>query len=203
MNQTTPIQGITTAQGSSKTPSVTVSTGTGDLVQDAMASISSGSPSVDSSQTQRYNAEMGGSGVSDHYGTASTEEWDTSVTMSWSLSESKEWVIIGFTVVGVKQVNNELDLEVQWTNVDYNQPNEELCIYGGTMGAEDMSVDVWDGASWQNLFSDLTSGWNNVTVSSHLISLTFTIRFKGVIETSDAIQDSWNIDVTLLRVWES
>jgi hypothetical protein len=68
------------------------------------------------------------------------------------------------------------------------------------MGAEDISVDVWDGVSWQNLFTDLTTGWNNVTVSSYLTSSTFTIRFKGATETDDATQDSWNIDVALLHV---
>jgi hypothetical protein len=203
VNQTTPIQGTTTTQGYSTSPSVTVSTATGDLVQDAMASISDGSPSVGSGQTQIYNieTEMGGPGVSSHYGAASTEEGDTSVIMSWTLSESKEWVIVGLSIVGAEQVNNELDLEVQWTNVDYNQPNEELCIYGGTMGIEDISVDVWNGVSWQNVFTDLTIGWNNVTVSTYLTSSTFTIRFKGASETSDPTQDFWNIDATLLHVW--
>ncbi len=205
VNQTNPIQGTITTQGYSTTPSVTVSAETGYLVQDAMASISDGSPSVGSGQTEIYNIEMemGGEGVSSHYGSASTEEWDTSVTMSWSLTESKEWVMVGFSIVGVEQVNNELDLEVQWTNVDYNQPNEELCIYGGTMGTEDISVDVWDGAAWQNLFTDLTNGWNNITISSYLTSSTFTIRFKGATETNDLTQNSWRIDASLLHVWET
>ena len=95
----------------------------------------------------------------------------------------------------------ELDLEVQWTNVDYSEANEELCLYGGTMGSENIRVDVWSGGAWQNLFTDLNTGWNNATVSSYLTSSTFTIRFKGSIETGDAIQDSWNIDAALLHVW--
>jgi hypothetical protein len=95
----------------------------------------------------------------------------------------------------------ELDLEVQWTNVDFNQATEYLCIYGGTMGAEDIKVDVWNGYSWANLFTDLSTGWNNVTVSSYLTSSTFTIRFKGGSETGDIAQDNWNIDSTLLHVW--
>lgn len=97
--------------------------------------------------------------------------------------------------------NYELDLEVQWTNTYYNGINEELCIYGGTMGSEDIQVDVWNGSAWENLFTDLSSGWNNVSVSSYLDSSTFTIRFKGNEETSDTIQDSWKIDATLLHVW--
>jgi len=99
--------------------------------------------------------------------------------------------------------NYALDLEVQWTDVDYNETNEELCIYGGTIGSENILVDVWDGVAWQNLFTDLTSGWNNISVSSYLSSSTFTIRFRGGNESGDTTQDSWNIDVTLLHVWSN
>jgi hypothetical protein len=71
----------------------------------------------------------------------------------------------------------------------------------GLSSTENLRVDVWTGAAWQNIFTDLTNGWNNVSVSSYLTSSTFTIRFKGSAETSDSIQDSWNIDVALLRAW--
>lgn len=97
--------------------------------------------------------------------------------------------------------NYEIDLEEQWTDVDFDEANEELCIYGGSMDAENINVDVWDGDSWENLFTDLDSGWNNVTVSSYLTASTFTIRFKGSNETGDSNQDSWNIDTALLHVW--
>jgi len=98
--------------------------------------------------------------------------------------------------------NYELDLEVQWTSVDFDETNEELCIYGGTMGAENITVDVWNGSGWENLHSDLNSGWKNVSVSSYLDSSNFTIRFKGGTETFDNVtQDTWDIDATLLHVW--
>lgn len=97
--------------------------------------------------------------------------------------------------------NYEIDLEVQWTNVDYTESNEELCIYGGSMGAESINVDVWNGASWQNVFTDLSNGWNNVTITSYLTSSTFTIRFKGNTETNDTVQDIWNIDATVIHAW--
>ncbi len=99
--------------------------------------------------------------------------------------------------------NYKLDLEVQWTNVDYDEPNEELCIYCGTMGAENITVDVWNGTAWNEVFTDLSSGWNNVSVSSYLTSSNFTVRFKGGNEVGDASQDSWNIDATLLYVFTS
>ncbi len=111
------------------------------------------------------------------------------------------WVDCVTTRKEVGPVNYELDLEVQWTAVDFNESNEFLCIYGGTMGAEDIRVDVWDGTSWQNLITDLTSGWNNVSVSSYLYSSTFAIRFKGSTEANDTTQDTWNIDATIFRKW--
>jgi len=97
--------------------------------------------------------------------------------------------------------NYELDLEVQWTNVKYNETNEQLCMYGGTMGAEDIRVDVWNGSKWVNVLTDLYQGWNNVSVNSYLTSSTFTIRFKGNTETNDTVQDTWQIDAALLHVW--
>jgi len=101
----------------------------------------------------------------------------------------------------IDPTNYELDLEVQWTSVDYDESNEFLCIYGGSMGTENITVDVWYNSSWQNVFTDLSSGWNNASVVSYLNSSTFTIRFKGGNETSDTTQDTWNIDATLLHVW--
>jgi len=96
--------------------------------------------------------------------------------------------------------NYELDLEVQWTAVNYNQEKEELCVYPGTLGNEDLRIDYWNGSSWISLFTDLTANsWNNVSVS--LTGATFTMRFKGGMESSDATQDTWNIDAVLLHAW--
>ena len=99
--------------------------------------------------------------------------------------------------------NNKLDLEAQWTSVPYSLPNEILAIYGGTMGAEDIAVDIWTGSSWQNVFSDLSSGWNNVSVSSWLTDSIFTIRYRGGNEVGDSTQDSWEIDAAILHVWDN
>jgi hypothetical protein len=104
-------------------------------------------------------------------------------------------------VWNVQGESYELDLEVQWTDADFDEDNEELCIYGGTMGSENIMVDVWNGSSWINVFTDLNSGWNNVTVSEYLTSPIFTIRFKGADEIDDTTQDFWAIDATLLHIW--
>ena len=105
--------------------------------------------------------------------------------------------LVGYWVL----TNSELNLEVQWTNADYDETYEWLCIHGGTMGSEDILVDVWNGTDWITVFGDLASGWNSVDVSAYLISSTFKIRFRGGIETGDFTQDSWEIDAAFLYVW--
>jgi hypothetical protein len=117
-------------------------------------------------------------------------------TFTYAVDEVWGWV-------SASSPNCELDLEVQWTNVDFDEPNEELCIYCGTMGAENITVDAWNGTAWNEVFADLSSGWNNVSVSTYLTSSNFTVRFKGGNEVGDASQDSWNIDATLLYVFTS
>ena len=119
---------------------------------------------------------------------------------------------VGFDTVYSKQSviyvlkipeNYELDLEAQWTNVPQNPSNAQLCLFGGTMSSENVKVDVWTGAGWDNLFSNLTSGWNNISASSYLQVSNFTIRFKGETETDDTTQDGWYIDAAVLHVWSN
>jgi hypothetical protein len=97
--------------------------------------------------------------------------------------------------------NYKLDLEVQWKNVDYDESNEKLCIYGGPMGAENITVNVWNGSSWENLFNDLDPGWNNASVGDYLITSNFTIQFRGSNEINDTTQTTWDIDAVLLHMW--
>jgi hypothetical protein len=97
----------------------------------------------------------------------------------------------------------QLDIEVQFTNADYNEENEYLCIYTGNLDSEDIVVDLYSGLEWITLLSDLeANSWNNVSVSQYLNSPTFTIRFKdGYKANNDAYQDDWLIDTVLLHVW--
>jgi hypothetical protein len=97
--------------------------------------------------------------------------------------------------------NYELDLEVQWTNVDFEKANEQLCIYVDEVGAEDLRVEAWTGSYWESL-TTLNVGWNNVTISSYLTSSTFTIHFVGAAEIGDTTQDYWAIDAALIRCWD-
>ena len=109
--------------------------------------------------------------------------------------------------IGISQPavsNYELDLEVGWTAADYDESNEELCIYpvtGGGWPTEDIKVDVWNGA-WTNVIADLTPDqWNNVSISSYLTGTAFEIRFLGGTETGDTNQDTWEIDAVLIHTW--
>ena len=101
----------------------------------------------------------------------------------------------------VLQTNYDLDLEVSWSDVAFDEDNEWLCIYGGTQGAESLIVDAWDGLAWATVFNDLQPGWNNADVSAYLTSSTFTIRFRGGVVVGDTVQDSWEVDVNFLHVW--
>jgi hypothetical protein len=119
--------------------------------------------------------------------------------VSWSNVETSGRQII-YVAFGAEE-NYGLDLEAQWTNVNYNGTIEELRIYANSTATENLRVDVWHGGSWNNVITALTNGWNNVSVSAYLDSSTFTIRFKGSNEISDATQDSWRIDATTLYIW--
>ncbi len=104
--------------------------------------------------------------------------------------------------VEYETLSSELDLEVQWISADYTKANEELAIFAGDLGEESLQVDVWTG-SWHTIISNLTANtWNNISISSYLLSPTFTIRFKGTKESSDWIIDQWYIDITLLHTWD-
>ncbi|MCK4633788.1 hypothetical protein KAT42_03065, partial [Candidatus Bathyarchaeota archaeon] len=110
----------------------------------------------------------------------------------------------GWVNAGSGSVNHELDLEVQWTNVDFDETYEELCIKTGAFsGSEDIRVDAWNVSTsdWHFLYNLIANSWNNVSVTDWLNNENFTARFLGGTESGDTSQDSWNIDVTLLHIW--
>jgi hypothetical protein len=94
----------------------------------------------------------------------------------------------------------QLDLEEQWTNVNYTNPNQDLCIKAGSLGAENLMVDVRNGGTWVNVgtLTGLVNGWKNMSVAPYVTSSTFTIRFRGSTDGFDSAQDSWDIDSVLL-----
>ena len=118
--------------------------------------------------------------------------------------ESGEHAYVDLVTVK-KQVDTtsyQLDLEEQFTNVNYTDPNQDLCIKVGSMGSEPLLVDVWNSgtSTWANVatLTGLINGWKNVSVAPYLTSSTLTIRFRDSNPGSDPVQDSWNIDSVLL-----
>lgn len=93
-DQTTPFGTAVTATGTSATPSVNVSSASGEIVADALVIVHGGTLTVDGSQSQRYNAIAGG--FIKYAG--STEAGASTTTMSWSNSTSQAWAIVGVPV---------------------------------------------------------------------------------------------------------
>ena len=89
----------------------------------------------------------------------------------------------------------ELDFEYKWTNADYDETTEEVCIYVQTasQGGENLVAYEWDGATWQSLGTLSSDGWNNFTVS-HLSGTTYTINIRDEDKSNDATQSTWRID---------
>lgn len=89
-DQATPLGTANTATGNSTTPSVNVTSASGEIVVDTSLIVHSGTYSVGGGQTSRWNA-IGSGGFIKYAG--STEPGDTSVTMSWSNTSAQDWAI--------------------------------------------------------------------------------------------------------------
>jgi hypothetical protein len=96
--------------------------------------------------------------------------------------------------------NYALDIEEQWTNVNYAYPRQDLCIKTGALSLEEnLLVDVRVGSSWITVFDSLQPNkWNNVSVTPYISSQNFTIRFRDGNNSSDTNQTMWYIDAVLL-----
>ena len=95
------------------------------------------------------------------------------------------------------QTNYELDLEVQFTDVQVSNGYTEICIYTGSTSAESLEVSIWSGSEWNQISSNLLANqWNNVTQT--ITQNTVTLKFSDSQKISDANQDSWEIDCILL-----
>ena len=94
-HQTVPYGAAVTATGNSSSPSVTVSSGTGEFVMDTMSIIHNGTLSVGAGQTARWN-DIGASGFTKYAG--STEPGDASIVMNWSNTTAQEWAITAVNI---------------------------------------------------------------------------------------------------------
>jgi hypothetical protein len=94
----------------------------------------------------------------------------------------------------------EIDLEVYWSNLPQTE-NEWLTIYGYN-SSETLKIDVWNGTEWITIIPSMNSGWNNVNVSKYHTSSDFCIRFKDTMTTLDIVENSWEIDLLALHLWD-
>lgn len=149
VDQSIPIDGISSREGYGANPSITISSEVGDLVQDAMANLADGSvnpPIAGGGQTERWNEEMGGSGSSNHFSTGSTKAGGSSVTMSWTLSQSRRWVNIGFNINSA--IGGSLDGDVEMLTLKPNPVNDEMMLVVLTddrnLYTARWTADAWD-----------------------------------------------------------
>jgi hypothetical protein len=88
VHQTTPLGTAAFATGTSITPTVNVTSATGDVVVDTVMAVDTASLTVGAGQTQRWNVALG-----DYMGGGSSEPGAATTTMSWTLSGSFTWSI--------------------------------------------------------------------------------------------------------------
>lgn len=102
----------------------------------------------------------------------------------------------------------ELDLEIEIDDwfATQSADNVELCIYTGTLGNENISVQILGDVPriYYTYFTNLTSNsWNNVSIKDHDTQVGNEIlRIYTPYELSDSIQNSWLIDVILIHTWD-
>ena len=122
---------------------------------------------------------------------ADTNYWNDIAYVDW-VTVKKEVDTTGY----------QLDLEEQWTNVNFTDPNQDLCIKVGSPGSENLMVDAWNAGTgtWVNVatLTGLVNGWKNVSVAPYITSSTFTIRFRDSTPFPDSQMNSWTIDTVLL-----
>lgn len=173
VDQTMPIDGTVTAQGTSTSVSVSVSSETNDLVQDVMASRAQGLPSVGANQTELWNVEMGGNGITNYFGAGSTEPGALSVIMNWTLTESEDWVIIGFNINAAVDEGNETNQTATTPIVNIKYPS-----YSSTYNETSLPLNF--SVSSDNLDScwfNINNGVNTTLLGC--VNTTFTVSGDG------------------------
>ena len=119
-------------------------------------------------------------------------------------SGGTDYVYADHLQIGVsspKVTDYEADFEYSWSTADNDESIEELCINIGSVGGtEPLTVSYWDGSGWTQLGEITSSGWTNLTATG-LISSTYIITLRGAEAATDAVQDSWTIDLITLHTW--
>ena len=114
------------------------------------------------------------------YFTVSSEQWEAATVAIYPASFEDDY---------------ELDFEYQWTSADFDETNEQVCIYVQTasQNGENLVAYESNGVAWQSLGTLNSDGWNNFTASC-LTGATYTINIRDQDKSDDASQSTWNID---------
>ena len=106
---------------------------------------------------------------------------------------------IDYIALRTYTANYQLNVKFDWTNADYGATTKTLSVYVGShTGSEALSIQYWNGNSWQSLGTLSSTGWTNVTALG-MTGSNYTIRFVETSESSDSSQDRWSIDCILLH----
>lgn len=116
-------------------------------------------------------------------------------------------IFIDHAYLGVSRVgsdNWQFDREFSFSSLDFDETNEELCIYTGTIGDEVMNIDVWTGV-WTDIGTDIEitddDTWVNISISTWLDASAEYFRFECFDAGGDSVQSTWEIDAVLIHSW--
>ena len=124
--------------------------------------------------------------------------WKVMVTAVKSTSTQFD-LNLDFVQYSPNATNYALNLQEQWTNVNATNLRQDLCIKTGTLASESLLVQILHGGNWLNLMTLVPNNFNNVSLAPYIDSTTLTIRFVDGNNSTDPIQDSWNIDAVYLQ----
>jgi hypothetical protein len=107
-------------------------------------------------------------------------------------------------ITRTSSINNQIDLEYQWTAAHFSDSVKQLCFYVAShpVGTEALNVYYRNGAAWTSLGTIASIGWTNMTATG-INSETYTIRLLGSSESGDTTQDSWTIDCIFLNTYNA
>ncbi|MFW9917740.1 MAG: hypothetical protein ACFFGZ_19215, partial [Candidatus Thorarchaeota archaeon] len=139
--------------------------------------------------------------LADDYGDGPSDPFDDNPANDPTYTNSNYSIYIEYDYL---PTNYEVDREFSWSTATTGEDYAHLCIKLGTIGAENLEIDVWD-SSWTTISAisnAYANSWFNISVYAYLTSGTIEFRFHGVLEEFDSIfQDSWQIDAILLHTW--
>jgi hypothetical protein len=120
-------------------------------------------------------------------------------------SDNADVYIYEYAIKVTTSSNYELDFEYQWTNANYSETYEEVCINVQTYqqgASETLKAWEWTGSTWASLGTFYQNGWNNFT-ASYITGSTYYIKVNDTDQSGDSTQDSWNIDSIILHTWST